>query len=211
MTLGAIAGTSLLLGFSGAMMPGPLLTLTISESARRGMRVGPQLIAGHALLEGVLVILLLVGLAEIIQHPLVFTGIALCGGVMLIWMGCSMVRSLPGMSLDLSPHSQKSFPPVLAGALVSLANPYFILWWASIGIGYLTLTMDRGWVGSLTFFLFHVLADLLWYSFVALAVSRGRSLLSDRLYRFLLASCAIFLILFGGYFGYCGIDKFLST
>ncbi len=32
MTLTAIAGTSLILGFSGVMMPGPLLTLTVSES-----------------------------------------------------------------------------------------------------------------------------------------------------------------------------------
>ena len=211
MTLGAIAATSLLLGFSGAMMPGPLLTLTISESARRGMRAGPQLIAGHALLEGSLVILLLLGLADLVQRPGVFASIALVGGATLMWMGYTMVRGLSGLSLNLSVASQKSVSPVLAGALVSLANPYFTLWWATIGIGYLTVTIDRGWAGGITFYIFHILADLLWYSLIALAVSRGKSLLSDKAYRGLIACCAIFLVLFGGYFSFCGIDKLLST
>ncbi len=211
MSLGAIAATSLLLGFSGAMMPGPLLTLTISEAARRGMRAGPQLIAGHALLEGTLVILLLLGLAEIVQQPGVFSSIALVGGATLMWLGYTMVRGLSGLSLNLSAEPQKSISPLLAGAVVSLANPYFTLWWATIGIGYLTVTIDRGWAGGITFYFFHVLADLLWYSLIALAVSRGKSLLSDKTYRGLIACCAIFLILFGGYFSFCGIDKLLST
>lgn len=211
MTLGAIAATSLVLGFSGAMMPGPLLTLTISETARRGMRAGPQLIAGHALLEGSLVILLLLGLAELVQRPMVFTLIALVGGIMLVWMGYSMMRSLPGLSLDLSADEQQKGSLLISGALVSLANPYFTLWWATVGIGYLTVTIDRGWAGGITFYLFHILADLLWYSAVAMAVSRGRNLLSDKIYRGLIGSCALFLVLFGGYFGYCGIDSLFST
>lgn len=211
MTLFAIATTSLVLGFSGAMMPGPLLTLTISETVRRGPVAGPLLIAGHALLEGSLVILLIFGLAELVQTPLVFTLIALIGGAMLVWMGCGMLRSVPRLSLELTASQDRSMSPLLSGALVSLANPYFTLWWATIGIGYLTVTIDRGWAGGLTFYLFHILADLLWYSFIALAVSRGRALLTDRAYRGLIASCALFLILFGGYFGYCGIDKLLST
>ncbi len=211
MTLGAIAVTSLILGFSGAMMPGPLLTLTISEAARRGMRAGPLLIAGHALLEATLVILLLFGLAELVQRPPVFALIALIGGTMLIWMGYGMVRSLSGLSLDLSADEQEAVSPLVAGALVSLANPYFTLWWATVGIGYLTLTIESGWLGGVTFYFFHILADLLWYSFVAMAVSRGRTLLTDKVYRGLIASCALFLIMFGGYFGFCGIEKLLST
>lgn len=207
MTLGTIAATSLVLGFSGAMMPGPLLTLTISEAARRGMRAGPQLIAGHALLEGSLVILLLLGLAELVQRPMVFTLIALVGGIMLVWMGYSMMHSLSELSLDLSADEQQKSSLLISGALVSLANPYFTLWWATVGIGYLTVTIDRGWAGGITFYLFHILADLLWYSAVAMAVSRGRNLLSDKIYRGLIGSCALFLVLFGGYFGYCGIDR----
>jgi hypothetical protein len=38
--------SSFIIAFSGAMMPGPLLTATISESSKRGFLAGPMLIAG---------------------------------------------------------------------------------------------------------------------------------------------------------------------
>ncbi len=211
MTLGGIAMSSFVLGFSGAMMPGPLLTLTVTEATRRGALAGPLLIAGHALLEAILVMLLLSGLADLVQSPLIFSLIALLGGAMLIWMGWSMMRSLPGLSLELSATETSRFSPIVSGALISLANPYFTLWWATVGIGYLVVTTERGLSGGITFYLFHILADLLWYSLIALAVSRGRALLTDKAYRGLIGACALFLLLFGGYFGYCGIDKLLST
>ena len=50
--------TSFVIALSGALMPGPLLTVTISESARRGFVAGPLLIAGHGLLELALVVAL---------------------------------------------------------------------------------------------------------------------------------------------------------
>jgi len=211
MTLPVIAATSFMLGLSGAMMPGPLLTMTISESARRGMRAGPQLILGHALVEAAVVVLLLIGLADLVQRPDVFGVIALIGGVMLFWMGGGMLRSLPQLSLDLEQKEEgKGISPVLAGGLISLANPYFTLWWATIGIGYLTVTSAQGWLGGITFYCFHILADLAWYALIAYAVSRGRHLLADRPYRVLIGSCALFLLAFGGYFGYHGMVKLLE-
>ncbi|MDT8421419.1 MAG: LysE family transporter [Desulfuromonadales bacterium] len=211
MTLPVIAATSFMLGLSGAMMPGPLLTLTISESARRGVRAGPQLILGHALVEGLLVALLLIGLADLVQRPEIFGVIAMIGGAMLFWMGGGMLRSLPTLSLDLEQRKpEQGLSPVLAGGLISLANPYFTLWWATIGIGYLTVTNAQGWAGGLTFYLFHILADLAWYILIAYAVSRGRHLLADRPYRLLIGGCALFLIGFGGYFGYHGVAKLMA-
>ena len=58
-------------------MPGPLLTATISESSQRGFITGPLMIAGHAILELVLVIALLLGLAPFFQQPVVFVATAL--------------------------------------------------------------------------------------------------------------------------------------
>jgi threonine/homoserine/homoserine lactone efflux protein len=205
MTLLAIAGTSFVLGLSGAMMPGPLLTVTIAESFRRGAWAGPLLVAGHAVLEGILVLLLFAGLDEVVRNPLVFSLVAMVGGTLLLWMGWGMLRSLPSLHLELASAEESSMHPLAAGVLVSLSNPYFILWWATIGLGYLVVAHEAGTPGVITFYLFHILSDLVWYALVSGAVSYGRRFLSDRAYRFLVGSCAIFLVGFGFYFGWRGM------
>jgi hypothetical protein len=58
-TLLTIFASSFVIALSGALMPGPLLTATISECSQRGFIAGPLLITGHAILELVLVIALL--------------------------------------------------------------------------------------------------------------------------------------------------------
>lgn len=208
MNLLMIAGGSFVLGLSGACMPGPLLTVTIAETLRRGPWAGPLLVLGHGLLEAVVVLLVLFGLGEWISQPSVFATFALVGGGMLLWMGLGMIRGLPGLSLDLTTTQQATMHPVAAGALVSLANPYFTLWWATVGLGYLVVAHEAGTLGVIVFYLFHILSDLVWYAFVSGSITLGRNLISDRLYRGLVCCCAIFLVAFGGYFGWRGLAIF---
>lgn len=203
----AVAGTSFILGLSGAMMPGPLLTVTIAESLRRGWRAGPLLVAGHAVLEGGLVLALFFGLAELVRRPPVFTVVALVGAVLLLWMAWGMWRSLPGLSLDLEAAGNGRLHPVAAGVLVSLANPYFTLWWATVGLGYLVVAHEAGPAGVVVFYLFHVLSDLVWYALVSGSVTLGRRFLTDRAYRGLVGGCALFIFVFGCYFGWRGLTS----
>lgn len=200
-----IGAGSFVLGLSGACMPGPLLTVTISESLRRGPWAGPLLVVGHGLLEASLVLLVLLGLGDWLQRPDVFAVLALVGGGMLFWMGGGMLRGLPRLSLCLNSSSPSRLHPITAGILVSLANPYFTLWWATIGLGYMVVAYEAGAAGVMVFYLFHLLSDLTWYAFVSGSVSLGRNLISDRAYRCLVGGCALFLIGFGAYFGWRGI------
>jgi len=151
MELWTIFWTALVVGFSGAMMPGPLLTVTIGESMRRGFVAGPLIVLGHAILEILLVVLLVLGLAQFLASEWVNTVIALVGGAFLVYMGWSMTRDAwrGRVSLDLgSPEGSASavpdtarvstprpgMHPVAAGILVSLSNPYFTFWWATVGL-----------------------------------------------------------------------------
>ena len=56
MTLVVIFFSSFMIALSGALMPGPLLTVTISEATRRGTVAGPLMILGHGILELALVL-----------------------------------------------------------------------------------------------------------------------------------------------------------
>ena len=76
-------------------MPGPLLTVTIGESARRGFSAGPLLVLGHAVLELVLILALVGGLSIYLTRTAVTHTIAIFGGAFLIYMGYGMAAT-PG-------------------------------------------------------------------------------------------------------------------
>lgn len=71
-------------GFSGAIMPGPLLVATIGQTTVQGFRAVIGLITGHAILELVIVGLLVGGLHAVINRPRVRGGIGLVGGAALL-------------------------------------------------------------------------------------------------------------------------------
>ena len=206
-----IAGSSFIVALSGALMPGPLLTVTVGEAARRGFWAGPLIIVGHALLELALVLLLLVGLGAWLHRPLVLGIVAVLGAGMLGWMGVALLKASRHSHLEFDAQAKSGLHPVAAGVLMSLANPYWLIWWLTIGLGYMIFAHKYGFLGVALFFLGHILADFAWYSLVAGAVAQGRRFLSDSVYRGFLVACAIFLFIFGGYFGVQGVRFFLSV
>jgi len=209
LNLSAIFFSSFLIALSGALMPGPFLTVTVSESSRRGTIAGPLLILGHGILELALVVALLSGMAPFFKRESVFVSIALIGGIILIGMSISMFRNLPTLSLKLDGNSEKPRNLIIAGIIFSLANPYWTIWWASIGLGYIMASVKYGIPGVTSFFIGHILADLAWYTLISFSVAKGRHFFNDTTYRRLIGGCASFLIVFACYFFYSGIEKIL--
>jgi len=198
--LAGIFLTAFIVGFSGAMMPGPLLTVTVSESARRGATAGPLLMVGHMILEAALVAGVALGLATFLTNPTVIATIALLGGGMMCWMGQDMVRSARRAEFRLEGDDRKRMHPVTAGIVVSLSNPYWTIWWATIGIAYVIMGLEFGLLGILVFFAGHILSDFVWYTFVSFSVAKGRRFLSDRVYAWLIGVCGAGLAFFGLWF-----------
>jgi len=201
--IAGIAGTSFALALSGALMPGPLLTIAVAEAARRGAWAGPLLITGHAILELLLVTAIILGLGPYIEVPSIIGTISLIGGIILLYMGGDMVRKAATMSLQqeaASSRQGKFDHPVLLGIIGSLANPFWILWWVTIGLGYMAAARRFGVPGLIAFFLGHIAADYSWYILITLGVSRGKTVISDNGYRIMIRCCGIFLVGFGCWF-----------
>ena len=204
-TLPSIFVGSFLIGFSGAIMPGPMLTVTIREATRRGFWAGPLVVLGHGLLELALVVALLHGLGRWIDTPLFSATVGLVGGLMMLVMALGMLRSLPNLRLQLENAAPgKRGGAVLGGLLTSLSNPYWTLWWATVGVGYLALTAGAGVAGTTAFFGGHILSDLVWFSLVSTLVHYGRRFFTDRSYRFLVGGCAVLLLYFAATFTHSG-------
>jgi threonine/homoserine/homoserine lactone efflux protein len=192
------------------MMPGPFLTVTISESAKQGIKAGPLLITGHGILELVLIIALSLGLAPLFSNPIFFTAMALIGGMIMLWMAWGMFRSLPTLSIGTSAETKsRRNNLLLTGALMSLVNPYWIIWWATIGTTYIVHSQKAGFWGVACFFAGHILGDAAWYVSVSAAISKGRKLFTARTYRILIAICGTFLVLFAGWLVWNGFKNIL--
>jgi threonine/homoserine/homoserine lactone efflux protein len=216
----AIFASSFIIGLSGALMPGPLLAVTVRDTTRRGFIAAPLLVLGHGILELALVSLLLLGLAEWLKGEAATIVIALAGCGALLWMAVGMVREVRFLRFDagaeranaagLETGSAHGFwRPVADGVLTSISNPYWSLWWATIGLGYLVISSGQGLTGVAFFFGGHILADAAWYLFVGLTVSAGRGRFTDRIYRGIVGACAGFLFFFALSFGFFGVTKLI--
>jgi threonine/homoserine/homoserine lactone efflux protein len=89
---------------------------------------------------------------------------------------------------------------LLGGVFVSLSNPFWSIWWATIGLTYIVWATDLGVPGLASFFTGHILSDLVWYSLVAFAISSGRRLITARVYQGLILVCGLFLLALGVFF-----------
>jgi len=187
-------------------MPGPLFAFTLSATSRYGFWTGPLLILGHGILELALILTLVLGLSHFVKSDFVTSVVGIIGGAALVYMGFTIARQgwrKAPMPLAASGIQTKRI--VLSGILVSLSNPFWLIWWATVGTTYLLWSLDLGAAGVASFFTGHILADLSWYALVASIVSTGRRAMTDRVYDGLLIFCGIALVGLGGYFVVSGI------
>lgn len=196
-------------GFSGAVMPGPMLALTIGQTSARGFIAVPLICTGHALLELVTVLLLIAGLRTVVERPAVRAAIGLIGGAALVYLGADMIRSASGLALNLDSNVPQtlSWPKlVLGGAAVCAANPYFLGWWATVGSGQMAHAALRTVDEYLAFYFGHELSDLVWFSLVGLLIVSGRHSLSPEVYRGLVLVCGGVIVVLGIWFIVAGVS-----
>jgi threonine/homoserine/homoserine lactone efflux protein len=212
MGLWSLFAVGFILGLTGAMAPGPLLTVTITESAKRGGHVGPLVVLGHGILEIILLILIVFGIGSLLANRSLYTLVSLCGGAVMIWMSIDIIKGLRAYRLTSGTDSSgRGLHPVLAGIVISLSNPYWFIWWLTIGMGYVMFAKGLGVPGILAFFVGHISADLAWYSFVSYSVHMGGRYVSTRALKGVLFVCSIFLGCFGLFFIAKGYQFFTQS
>ena len=129
--LAGIFITSFLIALSGAMMPGPFMTVCISESARRGAWTGPLMVLGHGILEIALALALFLGLAAYVCDDRVMGLVGIVGGAILIFMGTGMLRGEARLTLSATTQKSSGMHPILAGSVVSIPKARA---WPVVGI-----------------------------------------------------------------------------
>jgi threonine/homoserine/homoserine lactone efflux protein len=192
---------SLIIGYSGAVMPGSMLTYTIDKSLKNGSKSGFFISLGHALLEMFLVIIIFIGAGKYLSENVVKIAISLLGGLVLGYMGLSMIKDTCKSKISLTaPKSvnDKQGNMFFAGMALSITNPYFLVWWAVVGLSLIVSAYNAfGIVGIAVFYIGHILSDITWFSFVSLLVSKTRQLISIKTYKIITVILGLFLFGFG--------------
>ncbi len=191
-----------IISFSGAAQPGPV-TATAIATGSRNRYAGLELAIGHGIIEFPLMVLIMLGLDVILKSTITQIIIGTAGGIILLLMAAQMLTSLRRTNTPQQKAIDKN--PIWAGIILSAGNPYFLFWWATIGLALATTARSFGIWAFALFAIVHWLVDCVWLHALAWASFKGSRLLGPRLQNTLLRICAVALIFFGLFFIYSAV------
>jgi len=186
MALLIFLGEVFIISFTGALQPGPV-TATAITMGTRNRWAGTLMAVGHGIIEFPLIVVIVLGMGKLFQVPKVQIAIGLAGGAFLILMGVQTYLSL-----------KANTNPILAGIILSASNPYFLLWWATVGLALANHAPPQWGIWAFVLFaLTHWFIDLIWLQLLSWASFKGSALLGRHGLKIVLAFCAAALFGFG--------------
>ncbi len=197
MSFGAFLITAILISLSGVMSPGPLTVVVVGKGAK-SPRAGALIALGHGAVEFPLMILIVLGLGPFFQHDVFATSVGLAGGAVLLWMAAGLLLSLRRSGAqEAGPERLREASPFMAGVMMTAGNPYFIVWWATVGATLVFRAWGYGVWQFAVFAVVHWSLDLIWYYFLSSAAFKGTKLLGDRFLKGVSLVAGLMLLYFG--------------
>lgn len=217
-----------LISSSGALSPGPLTIATVRYSLDHGKRAGLLISLGHMVFELPLVLAISIGVISFINDPIVKFSIGLAGSTALIFFGLMEVRSF----IKHRRHANNStnamtddardgrfsliggkgvVQAILVGFIFTSLNPYFIIWWMSVGLTLIVSFLAyASLAGILIMYLFHVWIDYAWLGFISYMTYSGKRFLKTFHIRIITLVLSIIIILLGVYLLTSVVSDFLA-
>ena len=189
------------ISFSGVMMPGPMLAVTLGKSYKSPW-AGVWIALGHAVIEIPLILLIYFGFAQFFQNSIVRLVLSVAGSGMIIWLGLNMFRA---RTEAVNKGKDLPYNAFTAGILTSVFNPFFLVWWATIGGMLIMRISDFDIIWLPVFIIVHWLCDLVWLSLLSNVIYRTHTFWGQRLQEWLFIACSLLLIGFGLWFLISGI------
>jgi threonine/homoserine/homoserine lactone efflux protein len=197
---------SLVVAFSGALVPGPMFTLVVTSVVQKGFWTSFFIVVGHAILELLIVVLFFLGILKYLENTIFVNIINIVGGVFLLYMAVSIIVSVLRKKVEIDLKKTKiknnlgtksTLVIVGKGILISLANPYWYIWWVTIGAAFIVRSVSHNFSGVTAFYTGHILADFIWYLFIGFIISTGRRFFNKKVYIGILLACSAFLLYLG--------------
>jgi len=192
----------IVISLSGALSPGPLTTTAMLEGLWGGRKNGFIMAIGHTLVELPYVIglaILVDTIKSILETQIIKIAMISISSIFIFYFAYLSIRDGLKKTAPTQTDSQNLVfkSPLVAGIILTGLNPYFLLWWVTVGLPILTITLSYGLLGIALVYLAHVWLDYVWLTLIAGLGEYGSKLLSDWKYRALLIGIGITLIFFG--------------
>ena len=189
-------GLVIIISASGVMSPGPLFAANVMYGLREGKISGIKMAVGHTIVEFPLILLLGIGFFSIESIPEIRTAITILGAIGLFGFAVLQIKTIIKKEFDIETKSKQG--PLVAGILLSALNPFFIIWWLTIGLVLISESIQSfGFIGIVILFLFHIWMDYVWLFTIAVFSSKARNYLSKRNFKIILVSLSLILVYFG--------------
>ena len=189
-------GLVILISASGVMSPGPLFAANVVYGLREGKISGIKIAIGHTIVEFPLIVLLGIGFFSIESVPQIRTLITILGAVGLFGFAILQIRAVTKEKFCLETKSGQG--PFVAGILLSALNPFFIIWWLTIGLVLISESIQNfGIIGIVILFLFHIWMDYAWLFTIAAFSSKAKNYLSKKNFKIIIIGLSIILIYYG--------------
>lgn len=200
-----LISAAFVLGATSGLSPGPLLTLVVAESFRKGFRSGAAL-AVAPLITDAPVILLMLWLARMLSSvESVIGALYMLGACYISYLSVEMFR-FKGVEIDTSSGVRASFKK---GAVVNLLNPAPYVFWLTIGAPLLSRAGKISWMVVVAFLgvFYGLLVGI--KLLLAVLIGKNRHLLKGVYYRAVMRAMGVVLLLFAAIFLKNGVEKIL--
>ena len=185
------------ISLSGVLAPGPVMAATIAAGTK-SKHAGIFISLGHSSIELPLLAAIIFGLGFVFEHHIAKIVIGLVGGAYLLWMGFEMFKEIKNYHESRPPFNPKG--PIMTGLILSASNPYFLLWWATVGLNLAKDAAGLGYIAIILFAMVHSLCDMGWLEILSFTSYKGTKFLNEKSQRIVLGVCAAAIIFFGIYF-----------
>ena len=210
------AGEVILLSASGVLSPGPLFFINLIYGSKQGARAGIKIAYGHTIVELPLIIILALGLSKFSffywSNDENIKIIGLIGGVFITVFSLIQISNIIKRKIDagidsssnknyFSKIKQKRNGPLILGIFFSALNPFFLIWWSTVGLKLISdsILLFGFLLGVIFTFFFHIWMDYAWLTVTSFMISKGISILKAKFYNILLFILSILLALWGSY------------
>ena len=222
------AGEVIVLSTSGVLSPGPLFLANLVYGSNQGYYSGIQIANGHMTVELLLIILIsssLFGFSFFTAGPAALRIVGMIGGIAIIVFAMAQILNIikkAGYTADVMNKNnihdigykstyfflldkigrKLNLGPLMIGMIFTAMNPFFVIWWLTVGIKLISDTIYLFGIveGVFLLFLFHIWMDYAWLALTAYLISKGWSIVKMRSYHLFMICINIILVSYGFYF-----------